>query len=251
MKATIYIATFNKNDTLPNVLYSIARQKVPFPYEVCIVDDHSDVDPEPIIRKFLPDAKYKRLDRRYSPDVMNLFSLDLMSDDSDVLIKQSADIIHRGKNTIEMLCNGVGKKQVCMADVRNTTPPIDMYKNFEKYLPLVNQQYQKGKQRSRKRNKPKGTSRFYFFLGAIRRSDYESLKCIKEPYCDGMLSKELLNSKFIANYSKNIVGFHQPHSQTTVPCSRLQSCAIMCGLKRRCYALGWNSFDDYLKEKEK
>ena len=249
MKATIYMATFNKNDVLPNVLYSIARQKVSFPFEVCIVDDHSDVDPEPIIRKFLPDAKYKRLDRQRSFDSLAGHILDMVSDDSDILIMQSSDVIYGNIHTIEMLCNGVGKKQVCMADVRNTNPPIDMYKNFKKHLPLIDQQYQKGTKRSKPNSK--GVSKFYFFLGAIRRSDYDSLECTKEPYCDGMLSRNLINSKFIANYSKQVIGFHQQHPMTTIPCSRLHSCVKMCALKRRCHALGWYSFDDYLKDKEK
>jgi len=247
MKATIYMATFNKNDVLPNVLYSIARQKVSFPFEVCIVDDHSDVDPEPIIRKFLPDAKYKRLDRQRSFDSLACHILDMVSDDSDILIMQSSDIIHTRENTIETLCNGVGKKRLCMAAVFNTNPPLDMYKNFKKHLPLI----KKGKPRNKKTKKPKGRSRFYFFLGAIRRSDYESLECSKGPYCDGMLARELDKSKFTAYYPKGLIGFHQHHSQTTVPCTRFLSCDISCNLKRRCHALGWNSFDDYLKEKEK
>jgi len=243
MKASIFIATFNKNDVLPNTLYSIARQKVPFPYEVCIIDDHSDVDPEPIIRKFLPDAKYKRLDKRHGPDMLNSFSLDLMSDDSDVLIKQNTDVIHGNIHTIETLCNGVGKKRLCMASVFNTNLSLDMYKNFKKHLPLI----KKGKRRTSQ----KTLARFYFFLGAIRRSDYESLKCSKGPYCDVMLSRELDKSKFTANHPKKIVGFHQNHPITTVPCTRLLSCNIVCSLKSRCQSLGWNSFDDYLKDKEK
>lgn len=243
MKATIYMATFNKNEFLPNTLYSIARQKVSFPFEVCIVDDHSDVDPEPIIKKFLPDAKYKRLDKRCGFDMVTTYPLSMMSDDSDILIMQSSDVIHAKENTIETLCNGVNKKQICMASVYDTTPALDMYKNFKKHLPLI----KTGKIRTVQEN----LSRFYFFLGAIRKSDYESLKCPKGPYCDVMLSNELDKSKFTANHPKGLIGFHQNHPQTTIPCTRLLSCNMSCRLKYRCQLLGWNSFDDYLKKNRK
>jgi hypothetical protein len=237
------MATFNKNEFLPNTLYSIARQKVSFPFEVCIVDDHSDVDPEPIIRKFLPDAKYKRLDKRYGFDVVTTQPLSMMSDDSDILIMQSSDVIHTKKDTIETLCNGVGKKQVCMATVYNIDPLPDMYKNFKKHLPLIKM----GKIRTSQDT----LAKFYFFLGAIRRSDYESLKCQKGPYCDVILSHELDKFKFTANHPKDLIGFHQDHPQTTIPCTRLLSCHILCSLKYRCQSLGLNSFDNYLKKNRK
>jgi len=239
------MATWNKNDLLSNTLYSIARQKTSFPFEVCIVDDCSDVDPEPIIRKFLPDAKYKKFTKRQGFDVVTTHALSLASNDADILIMQSSDVIHGSIDTIERLCQGVGKKQVCMAVVGNTDPPLDMYKDFENYLPLLNKQHQDG----RKRSKPKkGQTSFYFFLGAIKRSDYESLKCVKGPYCDVILAEELIKSNFIANYPKELVGFHQAHSVSTVPCTKIDSCSIPCSARKRCLKQGWHTLDDYLKE---
>lgn len=240
MKATIFMTTYNKNDLLPNTLFSIARQKTSFPYEVCIVDDHSDVDPEPIIRKFIPNAKYKRLDKRYSFDVVSSYALDLASDDSDILILQSADVIHGRTDTIERLCMGVGEKKICMAAVSNTYPPHNAYKNFKKFLPKLLKQSKGGK----KRSKPgKDQASYYFFLGAIRRMDYESLKCSKEPYCDIMLAKELIESKFIANYHKKLIGFHQDHPKTSVPCSRINTCTVFCCSRDRCLDLGLYNLD--------
>lgn len=244
MKASLYMATYNKNELLPNTLYSIARQKVPFPLEVCIIDDCSSIDPEPIIRQFIPEAKYKRFDTRQGFDVVTSYALDLASIDSDVIIFQSADVIHCNPNTIERLCEEVGEKIGCMATVRDTFPPHDMYKSFGELLPKIFDQWNKGKFRSYPNCN-------YFFLGALRIEDYKSLKCITEPYCDIMLADELIHSKIRFKYPKDILGFHQPHGQTTIPCTRLNSCKIkQCSLRNRCKQLGYTSFEDYLKKVE-
>lgn len=244
MKATIYMATYNKNDVLPNTLYSIARQEVSFPYEVCIIDDHSDVDPEPIIRKFIPDAKYKRFDNQQGFDVVTAHALDMASDDADILIMQSADVMHYSKDSIERLCNGVAKKVICMAEVHNTHPPVDMYKDFEKQLPKILFQWQAGEVRSR-------PGKYYFFLGAIKRADYESLSCVKKPHCDVILKDELKKAGIKENYPPGLIGFHQHHSTSTIPCTSLGTCKHkVCSLRRRCNKLGWTKIEDYLAWKE-
>jgi len=245
MKAAIYMATYNKNDCLSNTLYSIARQKVPFPYEVCIIDDHSDIDPEPIIKKIIPDAKYKRFSSQQGFDVVTKHVLDLVSDDVDIMIMQSSDVMHYGLDTIERLCTGVSKKIICMATVRNTDPSHDAYKNFEVQLPKIFDQYNHGAFRS-------APGKNYFFLGSIRREDYESLGCVTKPYCDIMLERDLAAGKFKFSHPEGIVGFHQAHICTTIPCTRLDTCNIVtCNLRDRCRALGWNKLEDYLECKNR
>ena len=248
MKATLYIATCNKNDVLSNTLFSIARQKVSFPFEVCIVDDHSDVDPEPIVRKFIPDAKYMRLDKRYGSDTSNTYMQEMASKDTDIFIRQSADVIHARPDTIEMLCKGVKKKQVCMAAVSNTNPPHDIHSYFGKYLPKLYKQAAKGRKRSRV---GKTQTSFYFFLGAILKSDYNSLKCTSGPHCDVMLGDELIAKGFVANYPKNTIGFHQQHEQNLAPCSRIDTCELFCFTRKRCLERGWHNMDDYLRAKRR
>jgi hypothetical protein len=246
MKGTLFIATYNKNKLLSNTLFSIARQKSSIPFEVCIIDDCSDDDPEPIIRRFIPDAKYKRLDKRHGSDVVNKYSLDLASDDSDILIRQSADVMHAEIDTIEQLCNGVNEKQICMAAVSNTDPPHNAYKNVNKHWPKLHKQHQSGV----KRSKP-GKS-YYFFLGAIIRSEYESLNCTKVAHCDAMLGDELKEKGFVLNYPKGLIGFHQEHKKTLIPCSRHNDCPReTCLTKKGCKELGWNSFEDYLRAKRR
>jgi glycosyltransferase involved in cell wall biosynthesis len=247
MKVALFLATYNKNNELPNTLWSIARQNPPFEFEICIFDDHSDVDPEPIVREFIPDAKYLRPNRQQGSTVANTYISTMPSPDVDILIRQSADVIHERPDTIEQLCKGVGPKKLCMAAVANTAPPLDMYKNFDKYLKATVESWK----RSPHRSGPSGrVASYYFFLGAIRKADYESLDCTKEPHCDNMLSRELMKRKFEYHYPKGLRGFHQHHPKTTVPCTRLTTCNINCPLKKRCLAMGWKSFEDYLKWKE-
>jgi glycosyltransferase involved in cell wall biosynthesis len=246
MKATIYMATYNKNECLSNTLYSIARQKVPFPYEVCVIDDHSEVDPEPIIRKFIPDAKYKRFNRQQGFDVVTMHALSLASDDSDILIMQSSDVIHGNDNTIQQLCEGVSNRTCCMAAVHNTNPPLDMHKDFDNHLPTVLKQWDKGKPRS-----GPGGGPLYFFLGAMRREDYERLGCVKAPHCDNILRNEIVRHRYGVHYPPGLKGFHQDHPTTTVPCMRLMACGLQCPLKNRCVERGWQTFEEYLEWKEK
>lgn len=238
------MATYNKNECLSNTLYSIARQKVSFPYEVCIVDDCSDVDPEPIIRQFIPAAKYKRFDRQQGFDVVTTHALDLASDDSDILIMQSADVMHYGLDTIERLCKGVGEKTTCMCFVKNTDPPHNMYKDFDAQLPKIFKQWQAGASRS----KP---GLYYFFLGAMRRVDYESLDCVKRPHCDILFGKELHRKGFREVYQPDLIGFHQHHGTSTVPCTIIDTCnEKVCSLRERCNVLGWHNIGDYWRWKE-
>lgn len=219
MKASLHISTYNKNEFLPNTLYSIARQKISFPFEVCIVDDCSDIDPEPVIRKFLPNAKYKRLNKYQPLDISAKIALDFVSDDTDILIMQSDDVIHCYENTIEKLCNGVDEKTVCMAIVHNANPPFDMYKNFEDHLSATILQWKTGTPRSI-------PGRHYFFLGSIRKEDFESLQCTKEPWCDNILKREMVAKDFKFNYDYNIIGFHQYHEPKIYPCTRISTCDI-------------------------
>ena len=135
-----------------------------------------------------------------------------------------------------------------MSIVANTNPSLKMYKKFEKQLPLMIKQHRKG----RKRSKPGGTTQtsFYFFLGAIRRVDYESLECTKGPHCDVMLGEELLTKNYIPNYPKKLFGFHQPHPKSLIPCSRIDTCDLFCYTRKRCLEKGWHTIEDYFKNGE-
>jgi glycosyltransferase involved in cell wall biosynthesis len=245
MKISIYTATYNKNELLPNTLKSIIRQNIPFDIEYCFFDDHSDVDPEPIIRKFIPNAKYRRSEKQVGFDVVTTFVNKMVSTDTDIIIMQSADVMHGNKNTIERLCNCVSEKTICMATVANTNPTHDMYLSYNKQLPIIETQWNEGIKRSNSR-KP------YFFLGAIKYNDYKSLKCVDEPHCDIILRNEIRRNNFEILFPEDIKGFHQEHSTSTVPCTRLKTCKIRkCALRKRCNELGWKSIDDYWKSKEK
>jgi glycosyltransferase involved in cell wall biosynthesis len=60
MKCSIVMATKNKVDYLQKVLASIFRQKVPFSYEVIVVDDGSTDTTSEVCKNF--DVQYIRLE---------------------------------------------------------------------------------------------------------------------------------------------------------------------------------------------
>jgi len=134
MKASVLIATYNNHSVLYNALHSLARQKTNFPIEYCIVDDHSDIDSESIIREFFPDAKYKRLSERTGFEYSQSYCYDLVSPDSDVIVMQAADVIYTADNILEELCKGIGIGTFTLAEVVDMVIEPDMYKNFDEEI---------------------------------------------------------------------------------------------------------------------
>ena len=227
-KVAICMQTFNKNDVLPNVLYSIARQKPPFPFELCVIDDGSDESPEPIIRKYFPDAKFKCITEKgpSGPDAVFGHALDLISDDVDVVILQSADVIHVEEYTIEDLVDNVDKKVPAFAQVSNAEVPNDMYQDFGKGIKNIFEQW-KVVPAMRRTGCEKG---LYFFLGAILKEDTKTLG-FGQPLCDVMLQQQLWNQKFRINFLEDLKGIHCVHSESWIPCVGMSTCFFKCKLK--------------------
>ena len=212
------MATYNKNECLSNTLYSLARQKTTFPVEVCIVDDVSVQDPVNIIKKFIPSCKYKRLDK-YAGVYWSIGKcLDLVSDDTDVIVLQSCDVIYTQDNIIETLCRSVAPKVFTMPEVRDLEVNPNMYKNFDKEL----KQLVSGKAlRYRMEHgpwhifysgskQPDPATRWYFFLGAIRKDDLLSTN-FKNNAFDKKIAKEMKEKRFSPRYLDSLIGIHQKH----------------------------------------
>ena len=114
---SIPLATHNKNVVLPNVLQSLARQEIAF--EVCIVDDCSKEDPQPIVSKFLPNAKYKRLEKNVGCRESSGILLDMMNPATEIVVLMSSDVMPLQKNAIEELCKNVEPGVFTMAEVKD------------------------------------------------------------------------------------------------------------------------------------
>jgi hypothetical protein len=243
MKASILIGTYNKNDELPNVLYSISRQKTTFPFEVCIVDDCSDVDPEPIVKKFLPGAKYRRLNARRGSVTITKYCMELIDPKTDVVIMQSADVIQAKEDTVEELCKNVGPKLFSVAEVRNADVHPYMYNNFDLGVQEIMHGWDKAVTRCAHSKKSKtedvefilrNSKLWYFFLGAMRRTDIESKALdIRGRWCDAMLRDRLKTNGFMPNLLEHVKGIHQLHPPTWVPCGMMEECGrLNCKLRK-------------------
>jgi len=230
MKASVFMTIYNKNDCLPNTLYSISKQEVSFPLEVCIVDDGSDVDPEPIIRKFLPEAKYKRLGR--VPFVYTLGKcLGMMDSDSDIIIVQGADVMCLQKDVYERLCLSVQPQRPVFAEVRNVSVGSEVYKDFERNalcLPYLMEQYNQVPREDIYSGSGRPGGDWLFFLGAMKKEDWISVG-LETRCCDVVTLHRMRESGFEAIFLDHLKAVHQKHPPAHGwPCPLVDTCEYWC-----------------------
>ncbi|MHA2427329.1 MAG: glycosyltransferase [Candidatus Hermodarchaeia archaeon] len=231
MKATLLLATFNKNECLPNVLKSIARQETSFPLDICILDDASNKDPRPIVEEFLPDSKYQRAAKPFGTHHSIPECFKMADKDSDVIVTMSSDVVIAEPFGIEKLVLGAGPMKVAMAEVKNIGVNPNMHKNFEGGI----QPYLKNWKRY-------GTfyccgpkrMGFWLFFAALLREDWITAGFDKV-VCDrintlrgaGMKSKG-----FVGNCVHEVKAIHQKHGWTAHPCS-FDECKYAASCPRR------------------
>lgn len=227
MKAAILMTTYNKNNLLPNVLYSISRQIVDFKLEICIFDDFSNVDPKPIINKFLPQAKYKRAIKHIGFIDAYKNCYDMMSEDIDIIINMSSDVIITRSNIVKELCLNVNEKKICLCKVLNIKVDPDLWKagKFEEKAINISSSNNKVFCSSKKQ-------RWYFFLGSVMKKDAEVIG-FREQYCDVVISKKLQKNGFVCKYLDHLVGIHQTHPKIKYGCEIVKSCAYTCSRKNK------------------
>jgi len=227
MKASIIMCTRNKNICLSNTLYSIKRQITNIPYEVCILDENSIIDPKPIIDRILPEAKYKRLEKQVGFGLAHKMVMNLVSDDSDIIIIQSSDVMWIQKDILQKLCKNVFKHTICLPEVHNLTVNRYFYKNFEEDVLL----------RKIKRSKTQiysGSKRsnvWFFFLGSILKKDLEEIGGM---WCDVRMDNLMRFLNFKAKYLDNLKAIHQKHERTSrEKCGLEHICGTLCKERRR------------------
>ena len=227
MKVSLLIAHYNKNECLPNTLYSIARQRTSFPMEVCFVDDCSDIDPKPIVDKFLPDAKYLRLEKNAGSQFVRKYCMDLMSKDSGTTVILSTDVIIPQSFGVELLCNGLrsflNEKRVAFAYVRNTPVPKDLYLDFEVGVEDILKNQWNGEVYSGIQRK----QHWYMFFSAIRLKDLKTLEFDKNN-CDVLVDYKMRQNQIYPIYLPGIKGIHQQHESIIYPCKILKECPHLC-----------------------
>jgi len=234
MKASILLATYNKNECLPNTLYSISQQKTTFPVEVCVVDDCSDVDPEPIIKKFVPDAKYKRLEKHVGLPYFQSICCELMSEDSDIVIIQSSDVMYLGNSVIQNLCDAVKPGFFSMATVKNISVGDKLYQHDILYGDttktfIKNWDQVQGIHIYSGKDRPGGD--WLLFLGAMTKDDMIKIdfdyRC-----CDVIVQQKIKEKGLQPIFLDEVKAVHQKHPPADLwPCSIVDSCEYWCRRK--------------------
>ena len=250
MKASIWIAVWNNANLLSNALYSLSIQKTDFPFEVCIVDDCSFINPEPIVRKYFPDAKFKVLDSHKGFNFAQSHCFDLVSDDTDVILMQTADVIYTKPNIVNELCHGVRKKIISLPEVVDIPISENMapkefadrigycLNNWDRFIHYRKTDIDGVIFEVHTKYLGEGCS-WLFFSGAIRRDDFEDLGYdANENICDGRLYCNLRVCGFRANIMPQLRVIHQRHPKTAYPCSVMSSCFVDCLRKNPRYIAG-------------
>lgn len=227
MKATVFTTTYNKEKCIENTMFSLFMQVTDFDWELRVYDDHSPVDPEPVVKKYFPHAYYERLPEHRPFDEMMSYCL---GGESDVVVMMSADVMLASEKVLQNIVDNVKPKQAALATVFNSPVKSTVFKDYDKHLKTIWDGV------SRKtpilRSSPM-SSAWYFFFGGITRKDLVKVKGAK-PWCDIMLDKEMKSNGMSAVYPKGTFGIHQDHAQTTLPCTRIATCAVEpCWLKKR------------------
>lgn len=229
MKTAVFLATYNKNKYLPNTLYAISRQKTSEPFEVCIIDDHSKEDPEPIIRKFLPDAKYVRLPKTVGFMFSHCYNMDIVSPEVENVIIMSSDVIMASENIIEDFVSVVKHGSPIFGEVLSMKVPKTLHQKFDSEIILALDKWRKVF--AHKENICTGRHRltsWLFFLGAIKKDDLYSIE-FNYNCCDGVLAPKMMDFKFKPEIYPRIKGIHQFHGKQIIhPCTIEEICKYYC-----------------------
>ncbi|MCK9596714.1 glycosyltransferase [Candidatus Pacearchaeota archaeon] len=252
MKAAIFLATYNKNNQFANTLYSISRQKVDFPIEICIIDDYSDIDPKPIIDELITNfpVKYKRLDKRVGTQFSHGKCFGLASDDIDIIILSACDVIYVTDNIVSDLAYNTFDSKPSIAEVvdipieddfytdfdNNTKDILDNWEQFDTEIDILFGNVVFNKQKTvysgRSGQDP------YFFLGAMTIHDFIELGFTMNA-CDVIIKEKMKELNYEVNLMSDLKGIHQRHLKIPYGCNVLKNCKSHCVRKLDIWKQNW------------
>ncbi len=235
-KIAVFMPTRNRREVLPNALYSLSLQETTFPWELCVSDDGSDIDPEPLLKEFFPTVRYKRYTE--SKGFTKCFDgcFDVISNDVDVIVMQSSDIIHTSPNSLENLVANVAPSKVAIANVVDIEISTDFYKRFDQNMQEILDHWDSYKTTIDLKlgNRIYSCSTQYtspgsplFFLGAIMRKDLEKIG-FKGCNCDARTTQNMIRFGIIPTFFSELKTIHQRHTKATPICPIEKDCSVYC-----------------------
>lgn len=237
MKASILLATYNKEACLPNTLRSIALQKTSFPFEVLVTDDCSLISPQQIVKTYLPEAKFYRYPHHAGFVFSQGRGMTDMDPDSDIVVIQSCDVMYLSENVLEELCTSVTPGHFAMAHVRNVdVAGMTLFKSAplgwhlpgiihlrNKFLETKGTNIYSGTQR------PSGD--WLLFLGAMRTEDAFRIG-FHENCCDVVVQQKIKENGLKPIFRDDVFAVHQHHPWAhRWPCPVINQCSYWCSRK--------------------
>ena len=211
MQVSVVLSTYNKARLLQRTLDSIFRQRVPFNYEVIVVDDGSQDDTPQICSQY--EIVYHRVEREPSyrnPGPARNIGYKLAK--GKIVIAQSDDVVHESLNTIEVLSQ-VPENEFWLASVRNAI-------FSESGICTKLSHWYVGKRNPRP----------LFFLGSVHRKAIYRIggnhpALVEVGYDDDLFSLMLQKNGLSPIYRDDILGLHQHHSRPNLrgPYSRMEA----------------------------
>ena len=177
-KISIITSLYNKNDSLRNTLTGLMKQKISVPYEICIVDDGSDVNPESIVRECIPDniLKFKRFEKNIGPVKATTEAYKMASKESDILVTMSGDVIILDTDGIEKLCMGVDEGVFTIGEIKTLEINFNMYDNWNSEVKRLKGIFDDLDTYNHVYCGSLKPNRWFIFLGGFRRGDAERSK---------------------------------------------------------------------------
>lgn len=198
LKCSIVMSTRNKAEELERTLKSIFSQKVPFPYEVIVVDDGSTDSTKDVCKKYK--LKYIHLENDHYRNPSKARNMGYKVARGEIVIAQSDDIIHRKPNTIQALVENLKQGEFLIAEVHNYEFVNGIPSRFIlEYSGL-------------KIEHP------YFFLGALWRTDLYAIggsdeQFVDPCYDDNWFADCLIHGLgLVPRYTNKAKGYHQSHT---------------------------------------
>jgi len=226
-KVAIVTTIYNRSDGLRNTLMGLVKQKISFPYEVLVVDDGSEKNPESIIREYIPDnlLKFKRFDKNEGPIIAKPAAYNMASEDSNIFVYMGSDVILLDTDCIEKLCKGVGEKIFTIGEVNTMDVANDMYIRWDTEVKSMKERFYKMNPYFHTYCGSLKPTRWYIFLGALRKEDVDSINFFGS--CDMIYYAALSRDKFKAVFPM-VKAVHQTHP------TRIGYCPIVGICKRGC-----------------
>lgn len=242
MKVAIILTFYNKQYCNRNTVYSVLRQKTNFPFEILIINDNSPTDNFSYLSKVkLQDnitLKYKKNKKNLGSNFGHKTALEIMSDDVDIVVTQSSDVMYATDHTLQKLVEGVDDKHYTSGTVANIKVDPNLWRYMKKGLPnLIKTHWPKmAKPKTKYMYTSKSNPRLYWFLAAIKKEHLINYFTWADNACDVKTKDELIKlkkeEKLFCKFIDEAMAIHQSHPQKVHPCPIMDQCPYTCVRKR-------------------